>query len=310
MADWTEVNITVPCADVDRAADIAQMVVPYGIYVEDYSDLETGVREIAHIDLIDADLLARDRAHAIIHIYVSPEDNPAEALAFLQERYVAEGIEHELDTRAVKEADWANNWKQYFRPLPVGKRLLICPSWETADPQGRTVLTIDPGMAFGTGGHDTTRLMLESMEPYITGQTDVLDVGCGSGILSIAALLLGAKSAVGVDIDATAVKTAIENGRLNGMEEPRYHMTVGNLADAVDGTYSVVVANIVADAIKLLSPDVPRFLAPGGVYLVSGIIDTREADVTEALTACGFAIVERKERGGWLCLTTKRASEV
>ena len=310
MADWTEVNITVPCADVDRAADIAQMVVPYGIYVEDYSDLESGVREIAHIDLIDADLLARDRAHAIIHIYVSPEDNPAEALAFLQERYVAEGIEHELDTRAVKEADWANNWKQYFRPLPVGKRLLICPSWETADPQGRTVLTIDPGMAFGTGGHDTTRLMLESMEPYITGQTDVLDVGCGSGILSIAARLLGARSAVGVDIDATAVKTAIENGRLNGMEEPRYHMTVGNLADAVDGTYSVVVANIVADAIKLLSPDVPRFLAPGGVYLVSGIIDTREADVTEALTACGFAIVERKERGGWLCLTTKRASEV
>jgi len=310
VADWTEVNITVSCGDAERAADIAHMAVPYGIYVEDYSDLESGVREIAHIDLIDADLLKRDRAHAIIHIYISPEDAPAEALAFLRERYVAEGIAHEIDTRAVKEADWANNWKQYFHPLPVGERLLICPSWEDADPQGRTVLTIDPGMAFGTGGHDTTRLMLESMEPYIHENTDVLDVGCGSGILSIAALLLGARKAVGVDIDATAVKTAVENGRLNGLTEPRYRMTVGNLADAVSGIYSVVVANIVADAIKLLSPDVPRFLAPGGVYLVSGIIDTREADVTEALTACGFAVVDRKERGGWLCLTTKRASEV
>ncbi len=311
MTDWTEVNITVSCGDAERAADIAHMVVPYGIYVEDYSDLEAGVREIAHIDLIDADLLAQDRAHAVIHIYISPEDAPAEALAFLRERYVAEGIAHTLDTRAVKEEDWANNWKQHFHPLPAGERLLICPSWETAaDTQGRTVLTIDPGMAFGTGGHDTTRLMLESMEPYITGQTDLLDVGCGSGILSIAALLLGARKAVGVDIDATAVKTAVENGRRSGMTEPRYRMTVGNLADAVTGTFSVVVANIVADAIKALSPDVPRFLAPGGVYLVSGIIDTREADVTDALTACGLSVIDRKERSGWLCLTTKRASEV
>ena len=310
MTDWTEVNITVPCADADRAADIAHMVVPYGLYVEDYSDLESGVQAIAHIDLIDEDLLMRDRAHAIIHLYVRPDESPAEALSFLRERYDAEGIDFALDQRTVKEADWANNWKQYFHPLPVGDRLLICPSWESADPQGRTVLTIDPGMAFGTGGHDTTRLMLESMEPYITDRTDVLDIGCGSGILSIAALLLGARSATGVDIDATAVKTAVENGRLNGMSEPRYRMTVGNLADAVSGTYGMVVANIVADAIKALSPDVPRFLAPGGVYLVSGIIDTREADVTESLTACGFAVVDRKEHGGWLCLTAKRASEV
>ena len=166
---------------------------------------------------------------------------------------------------------------------------------------------------------DTIRELCPSLEEKLKNKEQVSDLkrALPAGIISgvadggiSEANIVEYNGVVGVDIDATAVKTAIENGRLNGMEEPRYRMTVGNLADAVSGTYSVVVANIVADAIKLLSPDVPRFLAPNGVYLVSGIIDTRETDVTEALTACGFAIVDRKERGGWLCLTTKRASEV
>ena len=303
--DWTEVCITVPAGDTDRAADIANMVVPYGLYIEDYRDLEQGARDIAHIDLIDEELLQKDRTRSLIHLYISPEESPAEAAAFLRERLTAAGIRHELILSAVREEDWANNWKAYFKPLPVGEKLLIRPSWEEAEPDGRTVLSIDPGMAFGTGGHDTTRLVLETLEDYVTPETDLLDVGCGSGILSIAALLLGARRAVGVDIDPLAVKTAVENGERNRLFPPRLTFLEGNLVEKVDGLYDVVAANIVADAIIALSPAVPRFLKPGGTYIVSGIIDTREADVTAALSRCGFTVVRRRERAGWLCLACR-----
>lgn len=305
--EYTEVTVAVPCARVDEAAAIANMVVPYGVYIEDYSDLEQGAREIAHIDLIDEELLARDRTRALIHVYLSPDQSPAEAVAFLRERLTAAGIRHEVDTGTVREEDWANNWKAYFKPLPVGKRLLIQPTWEApAAPEGRVVLSIDPGMAFGTGGHDTTRLVLEAIEEYLCPGDAVLDVGCGSGILSIAALLLGAGRAVGVDIDPTAVRTARENGVLNGFQEPVFTVRQGDLATQVEGEYRLVVANIVADAILALTPSVERFLVPGGVYIVSGIIDTREAEVTAGLRACGYAIERRLEHGGWVCLVTAR----
>ncbi len=303
---WTEVCITVAQADTDRAADIANMLIPYGLYIEDYSDLEQGAREIAHIDLIDEDLLAKDRTRSLIHLYLSPEDNPAESLAFLQERLTANGIESEVVTNAISEEDWANNWKQYFKPLKVGEKLLIRPTWEDVDnAEGRTVLDIDPGMAFGTGGHETTRLVLEAMEAFITPDTVLLDVGCGSGILSMAGLLLGAKSALAVDIDALAVKTAIENGERNGLLPPAYTVVQGDLVDKVTGQFDVVLANIVADAIIMLSPAVKPFVKADGVYIVSGIIDTREAEVVAALTACGFAIETRHEARGWLCLVCR-----
>lgn len=305
--DWMEVCLTVPCEDADKAAAIAHMVVPYGLYIEDYSDLEQGAREIAHIDLIDEDLLKRDRTQAVIHLYVSPEGNPAEAVAFLQERLKEASISFQILTQGVREADWANNWKQYFKPLPIGKKLLICPTWEYADnTDGRAVLSIDPGMAFGTGGHDTTRLVLETLEAYVHPGAALLDVGCGSGILSMAALLLGAEQAVGVDIDPLAVKTAQENGARNNMIPPRYTITQGDLTKGITGQYDVVAANIVADAIIALSPAVPAYLKPGGVYVTSGIIDTREADVQSALNACGFTLCDRHEKGGWVCLVCRR----
>jgi len=261
--DWTEVCIRVATADTEEAAAIANMAVPYGIYIEDYSDLEQGAWEIAHIDLIDEELLGRDREHSLIHLYIDPQDNPPEAVAFLRERLTAAGVAHEVLAQTVSEEDWANNWKKYFKPLPVGERLLICPSWETVeDTAGRQVLSIDPGMAFGTGGHDTTRLVLETLERHVTPGCAFLDIGCGSGILSIAACLLGAGSAFGVDIDPLAVRTAVENGQLNGLTEPRYTIVKGDLADKVTGQYPVVAANIVADAIIALSPAVPAFWHP------------------------------------------------
>lgn len=303
--DWTEVTITVNAKDVDKAGDIANMVVPYGIYIEDYSNLEEEAWEIAHIDLIDEDLLQKDRSKALVHIYISPEESPAEAVAFLRERYTAEGIENEICLDSCVEEDWINNWKQYFKPIPVGQKLLIRPTWEEVkDSGGRTVLDLDPGLAFGTGTHETTRLCMELLEQYVRPGMNVLDVGCGSGILSVAALLLGADKAVGVDIDELAVKTAVENAEINHVED-RFTGICGNLTDQVTGTYDIVVANIVADVIIMLTKDVEQFMKPDTVYLMSGIIDTREQDVLTAVEQ-HFTIIDRKEEKGWVAPSAKR----
>lgn len=304
--DWTEVTVAVNAADIDKAGDIAQMVVPYGIYIEDYSNLEQEAREIAHIDLIDEELLKKDRSKAFVHVYISPEENPAEAIAFLSERYNAEGIAHEISTASCAEEDWINNWKKYFKPIPVGEKLLIRPIWEQEyDPQGRAVLNLEPGIAFGTGTHETTRLCLELLEQFVGPSSEVLDVGCGSGILSVAAILLGASRATGVDIDPLAVKTTVQNAQRNHVAQ-RFTAVCGDLTDKVEGQYDIVVANIVADVIIQLTQDIDRYMKPDAVYLMSGIIDTREQDVTAVLNG-HFQILERREERGWVALAAKRA---
>lgn len=302
--DWTEVSITVPVEQVDIAGDIAQMVVPYGIYIEDYSTLEDEVEEIARINLIDEDLLQKDRTKGIVHIYISPEDNPVEAVAFLTERYTELGIPFEIDTTGCKEQDWLNNWKQYFNPIEVGEKILIRPTWrDKYDPKGRVVLNLDPGLAFGSGTHETTRLCLQAIEKYTNNSSTVLDVGCGSGILAVASLLLGAKSAVGVDIDEMAVKTAKENAILNKVND-RLTVLSGNLTDKVEGKYNVVVANIVADAIIMLSKDIKNFMYDDSYYIMSGIIDTRADDVLNAIEDT-FEVTEKLLENGWCCLVAK-----
>ncbi len=301
---WTEIKIQVPADRVDLAGDIANMVVPYGIYIEDYSHLEAEAMEIAHIDLIDEDLLHKDRDTAIVHIYISPESNPAEAVSFLEERYNAVKIPHTITCADCVKEDWINNWKKYFKPIPVGEKLLIRPLWENeVDAGGRIVLDLEPGLAFGTGTHETTRLCLELLEKYVQPGCDFLDMGCGSGILSVAALLLGAGSATGVDIDPLAVKTAVENARVNKVQD-RFTGICGNLAEKVTGKFQVVAANIVADVVIELSKDAPRFLRPDSVYIVSGIIDTREADVLAALSDT-FEVIERREEKGWVAMALK-----
>ncbi len=302
MADWTEIKIIVPADEIDRAGDIASMAVPYGIYIEDYRNLEAEAMEIAKIDLIDEDLLAKDRSKGIVHIYISPEENPKEVVSFLTERFTSEGIENEIDESLCKNEDWENNWKKYFKPMPIGERLLIHPIWEQEyDAGGRQVIHLEPGLAFGSGTHDTTRLCLESIEKYAYPGKTVLDVGCGSGILSVSALLLGADSAVGVDVDALAVKTAIENGENNGFTYPQYTVIKGSLTDNVTGKYDIIAANIVADIVIKLCKNVKEFMNEGAVFITSGIIIPREQDVLDAFAANGLKVKERHESGGWLC---------
>lgn len=300
MNNWTEIAITVSTADIDNAGNIANMVVPYGIYIEDYSALEEETLEIAHIDLIEQSLLEKDRTKGIIHVYVNPHENPLEAVSFIKERLESEKISFEITIADCKTEDWVNNWKQYFHPMPIGKKLLIRPTWEDEyDPQGRTVLHIEPGLAFGTGSHPTTKLCLETLENYINKNSTVLDIGCGSGILSIASLLLGAKSAFGVDIDKLAVKTALENAKENGFEPPVFKAVNGNLSDKVTGKYNVIVANIVADIIMDFNKEVGHFLDKDGVYITGGIIDSRKDEVIYSFEQNGFKIIENFEEKGW-----------
>lgn len=300
MDNWTEIAITVSTADIDNAGNIANMVVPYGIYIEDYSALEEETLEIAHIDLIEQSLLEKDRTKGIIHVYVNPHENPLEAVSFIKERLESEKISFEITIADCKTEDWVNNWKQYFHPMPIGKKLLIRPTWEDEyNPQGRTVLHIEPGLAFGTGSHPTTKLCLETLENYISENSTVLDIGCGSGILSIASLLLGAKSAFGVDIDKLAVKTALENAKENGFEPPVFKAVNGNLSDKVTGKYNVIVANIVADIIMDFNKEVGHFLDKDGVYITGGIIDSRKDEVIYSFEQNGFKIIENFEEKGW-----------
>ncbi len=304
MKQWTEIKIAVDSKNIERASDIANVVVPYGIYIEDYTNLEREVEDIAHIDLIDEDLLKKDRSKAFVHIYLEPDVSPAEAVAFLSERYNAENIGHSIELLDCAEEDWRNNWKKYFNPMPVGEKLLIRPSWrDDYDAGGRKVLNIDPGLAFGTGGHDTTRLCLEMCEKYMKKGDCVLDVGCGSGILGIAALLLGAEKAVGVDIDETAVRTAKENAEINGVSD-RFSAICGSFTDKVEGKYDIVLANIVADAIMFLSKGIKDFMKDNSVYIMSGIIDTRADEVRQSVSRY-FDIIEEHIENGWACFAAR-----
>ena len=304
--NWTEITVNVPQEFCDTAAAIANMTVPYGIYIEDYSDLEENAWEIAHIDLIDEELIARDRKNAIIHIYISECDNAAEALEFLKERFTAEGVPFEVGSVGVDDSDWNENWKKYFHTIEIGNKLAVVPSWEEYDNKdSRTVLSIDPGAAFGTGTHATTSLCLEVLDSQIKGAEKVLDIGTGSGILAIASVLLGAEKAFGVDIDAQSVKTAKENAEINNISD-KVDFIVGDLADKVEGKYNIVCANIVADVIIKLLPDVARFMEEDAVLIVSGIIDIRKEDVLTAIKENGFSIAEEKYRDNWCAFTLRK----
>ncbi|MBE6779756.1 MAG: 50S ribosomal protein L11 methyltransferase [Ruminococcaceae bacterium] len=304
--NWTEITITVPQKDTDEAAAIANMTVPYGIYIEDYSDLEEKAEEIAHINLIDEELIAKDRTTSLIHIYISECDNAMEAVEFLKERFRAANIDFTVNFIGVNDADWNENWKKYFHVSEIGEKLVIVPSWEEYEnKQGRVVLNIDPGAAFGTGTHATTSLCLTLLEKHINSGVKMLDIGTGSGILAIASTLLGAKSAIGVDIDAQSVKTAKENAEINNVQD-KCEFIVGDLADKISGKFNVICANIVADVIIKLFDNVADFMEDDAVLIISGIIDLRKDDVLNSALAHGFKIVEENYKDNWCAFTLKK----
>lgn len=304
---WTDIRITIPKAHADTAEAIATGISGGGIYIEDYSDLETQVKQIAHVDLIEQDLLNKDRTKVIIHLYLAPDENPAEVIELLQSRLTASEVPYTLDTEGVEQEDWETGWKAYYHALTIGERLAIVPSWEQFDTD-RVVIKLDPGMAFGTGTHETTALCLEVLDGLVKGGERVLDIGTGSGILAIAALKLGAGTAQGVDIDPMCVRTAGENAELNGVSE-NFEVLIGDLSDKASGTYNIITANIVANAILSLAPHVPALMAPGATFIASGVIDTRRDEVVAGLTAAGLNVIEVREQNGWVAILCKNGGE-
>lgn len=230
-------------------------------------------------------------------------------------RQVKDGLDLgslEVVVETVRDEDWANNWKQFYKPMQIGQRLLVKPSWEALEEEtSRIVLEMDPGMVFGTGTHETTQMCLAQLDALVRPGMRVIDLGCGSGILSVAALLLGAESAVGVDIDPNAVDIAYNNAEANAIDRARYKVVAGNVlddhgfVDSLGTGYDIVVANIVAGVIVPLTAIVPRLIAKGGLYITSGIIADRADEVEAALAENGFSILRRETRKDWVALVAQ-----
>ncbi len=297
--EYKEYIFRISSADAERAEGIA-ILYTGGIYIEDYSDIEEQVPIIAHCDLIEQELLDRDRDNVVIHIYTpltGEENSSAENFRLHLDEA---GIAYELVTDTVKEEDFANSWRKHYHPLFIGP-FAVVPQWEDIETD-RIKILLDPGMAFGHGGHETTSLCLELLAKEVKTGDKVLDVGCGSGILAIAASKLGALEVVAVDIDPVAVGVARENARLNDVE---IDIKSGNLAESVEGDFEVVCANIVATAIIALAPQILPLLSSQGVFISSGIIEERADEVATALTDCGFRVVGIDRKNGWVALTAR-----
>lgn len=270
-----------------------------GLMIEDANEIDK--LDTCYGELIDEKMMKADRTHGAVSIYVPEEKNPADYISFFKERLSSLGIEHEMTLSGMKEEDWADSWKQYYKPVRIGHRLIVVPTWEKYDEQpDDIVLKMDPGMAFGTGTHETTRLCSMLIEDYMKAGDRVLDVGTGSGILAIAAAKLGAGVINAYDIDPVAVKVAKENCAVNGCDNVT--CGVSDLLAGVDttgGQYDFVCANIVADIIVRMSGDIIRYIKPGGLLAVSGIIDTQSERVRDALEKGGLIHVLTREENDW-----------
>lgn len=312
ITSWTDLIFVVDTKNAKTAEAIAAQCTSLGIYIEDYSDMEKILPLIGRADYIDEKLIAKDRSRVAIHIYIPAEEQSEEIITRMTQLLSSAGVDFVLRCEFVNEDDWANDWKKYHKPQRIGEKLVICPSWEEYPRnEGDVVLTIDPGSSFGSGGDETTRVCLRLMEPNLLAGDKVLDMGCGSGVLSIAALLLGAIRALGVDIDRNAVAVAAENARINGVAqrfEGRYGnvLTESNLEEAVGGGFDLICANIMADVHIAMKSIYFEKLKFGGKLILSGIIDNRAEEVREAFEMTGFCFIGAEEENGWLALAFQK----
>ncbi len=310
---WLEVTLPVPADRLDRVCDMLTANGMAGLVVEEEGDfLRFLEQNRQYWDYVDEGLAARMKGASRVKFYVPDSEAGQTQLR----QYLAGLEEYEPQTVSLREEDWATSWQKYYQPIPVGKRVYIVPDWMRGQgtPEGRAPLYLNPGLTFGTGAHPTTQLCLELLEEALRPGDKVLDLGCGSGILAIAALALGASRAIGVDIDPKAADVAFENAALNGVGPDRLSVYAGDVlsdkklaARLEPGQNRVVLANIVADVIIPLSATAGRFMTDGGVFLTSGIIDGRQEEVKAALEHNGFAVVSHLERGGWHAFQAVRA---
>ncbi len=302
--EWTQLKVTVPLKDLDGLVAVMSMV-NNNLMIEDYSDIDL---KSCYGDLIDESILNADKTIAAVSVFL-PADRPfTDVMSFITERLGSEGIEGKFEVIGLNEEDWANSWKAYYKPLHIGKKMVIVPKWERYEPKdGEIIVTMDPGMAFGTGTHETTRLVIELLEESVTPGMKVLDVGCGSGILAICAAKLGATLCRAYDIDPVAVRVARENIADSG--ESCVSCDVSDLlkgVDLSDGPYDLICANIVADIIIRMAPDVGRYMKDDAILLASGIITERAEEVIAALEANDLTVARREDDNGWCALVVKK----
>ena len=316
--NWLELHIDTVHGGLETVEALLSSLDIDGVVIDDETDFQDFLENNhQYWDYVDEDLEKSMQGKSRITFYL-----PADETGFAKVAEVRIALQKLKEERSdcgtllmtmdqMQDADWENNWKQYYKPMEIGERLLVIPEWETAEIGDRVPLILEPGLTFGTGSHATTRLCLTALEKEVKGGEKVLDLGCGSGILSIAALKLGAKEALAVDIDDKCLTVAYDNAALNGIGRDTYTVTVGDvlgdgeMRERIGGGYNIVLANIVADVIIGLAPIARSLLTEGGVFLCSGIIDDRAEEVAEHLRAAGLTITETRSAEGWFAYTCK-----
>lgn len=302
--DWHQIKATVKLERLDDLIAIMSMI-SNNLMIEDFSDVDL---KTCYGDLIDESILNADKTIASVSVFIPIERNYNEALNFLDERCRAEHLDAKVEVVGVNEEDWANSWKDYYKPIRIGERIVIVPAWEKYEKQPNDIIvTMDPGMAFGTGTHETTRLVIRLLEKYAKEGQRMLDVGCGSGILAICASKLGAAECRAYDIDEVAVRVAEDNALTNNCDNVICEQS--DLLKGVDlsgGKYDLITANIVADIIIRMIPDVGNYMKEDAVLLASGIICPRANDVITAFETAGFEIVETETDNDWCALAVKK----
>jgi ribosomal protein L11 methyltransferase len=314
--DWKQVTISTTTAGAEIVSEIFMEAGASGTAIEDRAEVEAQRHMPGGWDYIDDNVLANMSADVKVTAWYPMDGRLADTLAFIRQRLtdiktMDLGFDTGslyLETDNVRDEDWENNWKRYYKPFAVGDRLLVKPVWEAADARGRAVLEMEPGMAFGTGTHETTFMCLEMIEKYVRPGMLVWDVGCGTGILAVAAVLLGAAKAAAVDRDPVAVQAAGNNAALNRMEG-RVEARGGDLMKGLEGAPELIVSNIVAEVIIPMAPEAYERLGPNGIFVCSGIILSREEAVREALDKAGFELLETKRMGEWVAIAARKSPQ-
>ena len=303
-AVWNCLRVRAATEALETVCAVMSMVDP-SLLIEDYSDVKP---DEVYGELIDERVLNADRTHVSVSVYLPAERSLPEAVAFVRERLADAGVEAEFFCEGVREEDWAETWKQYYHPVRLG-RVTVVPAWEDYTPAaGEAIVRMDPGMAFGTGTHETTRLATGLLSDVLRGGERVLDIGTGSGILAIAASRLGASFCAAYDLDPVAVRVAQQNARDNGADN--VVCGTSDLLRSVDlsgGRFDLMLANIVADILLRLAPDAAGMLVPGGRLIASGIIEPRLEEVKGAFAAGGFTVEEERKENDWYALLCRRA---
>lgn len=313
--DWLRVTVRCEAADLD---DICAALVRAGAEEQEIlGDWDSIAAELdqarRYWDYVDQDEVLSRTDGVGVRVYVTDDEAGRTKRAAIESAVVERFVGAVIETELVREEDWANTWREFYHPFPIGERLMIVPDWEEADTGDRVAIRMEPGLVFGTGEHQSTQLCLAAIERHIQNGASVLDLGCGSGILSIGALLLGADKALAVDIDPNALGTARENARRNAIADERISVRIGDVLTSTPlqteigaQRYDLILANIVADVIIALAPHVAHWLRPGGTFICSGIISERLDDVLTALQGVSLRVCATEHKDDWVALEATR----